>query len=149
MELNTIAASFGSLSTRLSELHSYLIPRYPRCSPATVDQLPEQNALTGFAKGLSEAHKAFCTHHSLASNDAVIVMVVQPGERNAFDQWWLQLKVWLPGLHPSIICSSQHTTISNFERRRPAASVYACCTILAVVLKTCDVEWCRVPSNNT
>jgi glutathione synthase len=93
VELNTIAASFGSLSTLVSQLHAYLIPRYPKSTPATLGQLPPQDALNGFAKGLYQAHQAFCTHHKLRSEDAGIVMVVQPGERNAFDQRWLQLKV--------------------------------------------------------
>lgn len=95
VELNTIAASFGSLSTLVSKLHSYLVPRYPDAAPATVQQLPPQDALNGFANGLAQAHGAFCRLHSLSNSDVVIVMVVQPGERNAFDQRWLQLKVSL------------------------------------------------------
>lgn len=79
----------------MSQLHCYLIPRYQECTPATVGQLPDQNALSGFAKGLAETHEAFCSLHGFVSSDAVVVMVVQPGERNAFDQRWLQLKVCL------------------------------------------------------
>lgn len=93
VELNTIASSFGSLSTLLSQLHSYLIPRYPDSTPATLEQLPDQDALYGFANGLAQTHQAFCSLHNLEISEATIVMVVQPGERNAFDQRWLQLKV--------------------------------------------------------
>lgn len=94
IELNTIAASFGALSTRLSRLHQYLVSRYPAATSIQLDQLPAQNALYGFADGIAAAHRAFCTMHNPDGDRTVIVFVVQPGERNAFDQRWLQASIW-------------------------------------------------------
>ena len=92
VELNTIASSFGSLSTKVSQMHRYLLTLHPSCSEATVDQLPEQNALRGFAAAIALAHTENCKEQGM--DNAVVVMVVQPGERNAFDQQWLQVALW-------------------------------------------------------
>ena len=95
VELNTIASSFGSLSTRVSELHRYLLTLHPSFAEASVDQLPKQNALKGFAAALALAHTENCAAQGWGpDSDAVVVMVVQPGERNAFDQQWLQVALW-------------------------------------------------------
>lgn len=93
VELNTIASSFAALSTQVEKLHSYVLERYPDSSPAAGKITPDQRATQGFIVGLSKAHEAFCDLHSLQQNDCLIVMVVQPGERNAFDQRWIQLEV--------------------------------------------------------
>lgn len=94
VELNTIAASFGALSTQISKLHKYLISRYPAATPIQLDQLPGQNTLNGFADGIAAAHRAFCTMYDLDGHCTVVIFVVQPGERNAFDQRWLQASLW-------------------------------------------------------
>lgn len=93
VELNTIAASFGSLSTQVSALHRHLLALHPSHLPCQASQLPEQNALPGFASAIAEAHSANCAENQLPDS-AVVVMVVQPGERNAYDQQWLQLTLW-------------------------------------------------------
>ena len=52
---------------------------------------PKRDTLAGLAKGLSEAHCAFCSLQGMIVSDAVLVMVVQPKEWNVFDQLWLQV----------------------------------------------------------
>lgn len=94
VELNTIAASFGALSTQLSKLHQYLLSRFPSANSIKPEQLPGQNTLHGFADGIAAAHRAFCTMHDVDGNGTIVVFVVQPGERNAFDQRWLQGSIW-------------------------------------------------------
>lgn len=94
MELNTIAASFGALSTQLSKLHRNLLSRYPGATDIQVEQLPSQNAMNGLADGIAAAHRAFCAMHRLDDQRSLVVFVVQPGERNAFDQRWLQTSIW-------------------------------------------------------
>ncbi|GAA5959576.1 hypothetical protein JCM8115_003757 [Rhodotorula mucilaginosa] len=83
VEFNTISASFASLSTRVGELHRYLeasgtYPAHPQLSHAA---LPENGALAGLASGLAAAHKAY------GNDKAVVMMITQDNERNAFDQW--------------------------------------------------------------
>lgn len=93
VELNTIASSFGSLSTQVSALHRYLLTLHADWAHAALPQLPEQNALRGFAAAMARAHELNCATQQLGSR-AVVVMVVQPGERNSFDQHWLAVTLW-------------------------------------------------------
>ncbi|KAJ3049283.1 hypothetical protein HK097_009708 [Rhizophlyctis rosea] len=91
VELNTIASSFSSLSGLASELHSYLLNRTnffndpSLLSPdITASALPTNTSGTSIAKGIAKAHELY------GVKSAVAVMVVQPGERNAFDQRWIE-----------------------------------------------------------
>ncbi|KAJ3318674.1 Glutathione synthetase [Blyttiomyces sp. JEL0837] len=87
VELNTIASSFSSLSSKTGELHRYLDDRfgtrYKEHAPHTYPHaysLPQNISFVSLAKGIG---RAFDLYHVPS---AVVVMVVQPGERNAFDQ---------------------------------------------------------------
>jgi glutathione synthase len=95
VELNTIAVSMGSLSSKVSALHRHLLQMYPAHAPCTVEQLPDHNPLSGYATALAAAQKAFCKRHSVAEGAAVVVFVVQAGERNAYDQHLLQQCLWM------------------------------------------------------
>ena len=69
------------------------------------ENLPLNDTINGLVKGLAEAHKAygdsksvspvtFCSQHDLTSlNSAHILFVVQPHERNVFDQRLLEYKL--------------------------------------------------------
>lgn len=87
VELNTIASSFGCLSTLVSRLHRHLMER-SGASAAELAALPECGAMDGIADALGAGAAAH------GASGGVVVMVVQPGERNAFDQQWLQLRLW-------------------------------------------------------
>ncbi|KAJ3032877.1 hypothetical protein HDV00_007011 [Rhizophlyctis rosea] len=95
VELNTIASSFSSLSNLASDLHRYLLnrtnffndPSLP--SPDIVPSaLPQNTSMTSIAKGIATAWELY------GVKSAVAVMVVQPGERNAFDQRWIEYQLF-------------------------------------------------------
>ncbi|KAI1795816.1 glutathione synthase [Ganoderma leucocontextum] len=90
VEFNTISSSFGSLSESVSKLHRYLAAstEYFNSSPFLKPQnLPPNDTIAGLAEGLATAHKAY------DSPSAWILFVVQAGERNVFDQRWLEYEL--------------------------------------------------------
>jgi len=89
VELNTIASSFGCLSSRMTSLHRYVVGRLAGSS-VQVDpaRLPDNSALEALPDALAAAVKAH------GAPGGCVVMVVQPGERNAYDQQWLQHQLW-------------------------------------------------------
>ncbi|KAG1473679.1 hypothetical protein G6F56_000822 [Rhizopus delemar] len=86
VEFNTISASFGSLSTRTSELYRFLLASIEGYGGKLIEmnQLPKNHAIESFADGLASAWKLY------NNPSARIVMIVQPGERNVFDQRWIE-----------------------------------------------------------
>ncbi|PFH54004.1 hypothetical protein AMATHDRAFT_78746 [Amanita thiersii Skay4041] len=91
VEFNTISASFGALSERVSELHRYLfgLTHYFGVSPyLRSDKLPDNNTISTIADGLAEAHKAYGVPSSW------ILFVTQPNERNVFDQRWIEYNLF-------------------------------------------------------
>ncbi|KAJ2718224.1 Glutathione synthetase [Coemansia sp. Benny D115] len=93
VEFNTIASSFASLSALVGGMHRYLLARTQfngllEQGTIGVEQLPENESLTSIADGLAAGFKLY------GNNDAVIVFVVQPGERNVCDQRWVERGLW-------------------------------------------------------
>lgn len=111
VELNTIASSFGCLSTKLTQMHKHIdsiITHHNRKQSEyslsafgtddTTFELPENNAADGIAEGLALAYLEYnrqreemYTNNPLPPTQQqpfknVIVMVVQPGESNSCDQ---------------------------------------------------------------
>ncbi|ORX50547.1 glutathione synthase [Hesseltinella vesiculosa] len=86
VEFNTIASSFGSLSTRMGQLHRYLLSAIDHYGDDKIvfDQLPENDAISAIADGLASGWKLY------NKNTARVMMIVQPDERNAFDQRWIE-----------------------------------------------------------
>ncbi|WVR04500.1 glutathione synthetase [Kwoniella sp. DSM 27419] len=92
VELNTIAASFGALSQRAGEMHRYLAKAtnsYYSASPylTSPENFPANEPLKNLAAGLAQGWKAY------NKQDAVVLFVVQDGERNVFDQRWLEFEL--------------------------------------------------------
>ncbi|KAK4686189.1 glutathione synthase, partial [Tremellales sp. Uapishka_1] len=92
VEFNTIAASFGGLSQRASEMHRYIARAtgsYYSISPLLSDpsNFPLNDSLKQIANGLAEGWMAY------GRKNAVVLMVVQDGERNVFDQRWLEFEL--------------------------------------------------------
>ena len=50
--------------------------------------MPDNPAITGIPAAIAAAAQAH------GAPEAVVVMVVQPGERNAYDQQWIQANLW-------------------------------------------------------
>ncbi|KAG0287561.1 hypothetical protein BGZ96_008524 [Linnemannia gamsii] len=85
VELNTISVSFGSLSSLTADLHRYLQATTGYFSDKIdISALPNSDSIESIASGLASAHKHY------GSKTAKVMMVVQPGERNAFDQRWIE-----------------------------------------------------------
>lgn len=80
VELNTIASSFGCLSTLVSQLHAFLMERAGR-PPAELARLPPHDARAEIADAIAAAVRAH------GAGGGAVLMVVQPGERNAYDQY--------------------------------------------------------------
>ncbi|KAG1739534.1 glutathione synthase [Suillus lakei] len=90
VEFNTISSSFGPLSERAAAMHRNILAStsYFSASPyLTADNFPENSTTSGLAEGLAKAHEAY------GVTDARILFVVQPNERNVFDQRWLEYEL--------------------------------------------------------
>ncbi|KAI9218382.1 glutathione synthase [Blastocladiella britannica] len=98
VELNTIASSFGCLSTLTTRLHRYLLEKTDfyndRANVATLDitadALPANGATAAIAGAIARAHTEYLAQGRTADG---VVMVVQPGERNAIDQRWIEYEL--------------------------------------------------------
>ena len=103
VEINTIASSFAclsaltgaacastphraSLSAGAGEMHAELLPRLGLSQLYPPASLPANGAMEAMAGGLAAAWR------EVGLLEAVVLFVVQPGERNAFDQHWLQAR---------------------------------------------------------
>ncbi|KAK6203062.1 glutathione synthetase [Scheffersomyces amazonensis] len=85
IEFNTVSVSFGGLSSKVGQLHNYLnkVGYYDNNYSYKYyedEEIPISKSSTELAQGLAEAN----THYGV--NNSVILFIVQPGERNCFDQ---------------------------------------------------------------
>ncbi|KAF9464200.1 hypothetical protein BDZ94DRAFT_1162615 [Collybia nuda] len=88
VEFNTISVSFGCLSERTAGLHRYLndfTNYYNTSSHFKSENFPVNNTISGLVEGLAEAHQTYNVV-GLLYHRSQILFVVQPGERNVFDQ---------------------------------------------------------------
>ncbi len=85
VEINAIASAFGALGSRVTHMHRYLAERFGIHRAA---DLPENNAEQGLADAMATAWR----HYDQAG--AAVLFVVQPGERNVFDQRYLEHRLW-------------------------------------------------------
>ncbi|KAJ8901232.1 hypothetical protein NDN08_007081 [Rhodosorus marinus] len=82
VELNTIAASFGTMSTRATSLHKFTTKLANRNV-----ELPQNHLLSELAAAMAFAHDEFVATRKGKEDQSVrVIMVVQHGERNIFDQ---------------------------------------------------------------
>ena len=117
VELNTIAASFACLSTRVASLHRLLVQRYgadlndflttnkkavlgaASSALSTKDDVPEDPALKRLAYAMKVTYDRYQSRFRSDSNTAdqpplVILFVVQEGESNTVDQRLLEFQVF-------------------------------------------------------
>ncbi|KAI0292396.1 glutathione synthase [Russula brevipes] len=91
VEFNTISSSFGPLSQRVAGMHHYLVEStgYFGISPLlSSSNLPSNETTKHLAEGLAEAHRAY------GVPDAHVLFIVQPHERNVFDQRLLEYQLF-------------------------------------------------------
>lgn len=93
VEFNTIASSFGGLSSHVSGLHRHLrsIDAYPDVLDPIIKEnaLPQSTSIPNLALGLAKAHQAY-QESSSPSHPTCVVFIVQDPERNVFDQRHLE-----------------------------------------------------------
>lgn len=92
VELNTIASSFSSLSYLTSQLHRHLLSSSTSTS-SLLPQLAETASDRSLADAIAEAWRLYSAAAHGAVPGAVVVMIVQPGEKNAFDQRWIEYQL--------------------------------------------------------
>ncbi|CAB9521167.1 Glutathione synthetase, chloroplastic [Seminavis robusta] len=107
VELNTIASSFASLSTKVAALHRHVTSRFEadvkellQANKEKVvgtkggddDGVPINPALEQIPKAMAVAFSQYVSRFS--PSNAVIVFVVQDGETNTVDQRMLEHRLW-------------------------------------------------------
>ena len=95
VEFNTIASSFGGLSSRVSALHKYLssIDAYPDSISGLVNgsSLPPSTSVPELARGMAVAHNAYGS--SSSGHPTCVIFLIQEPERNVFDQRHLEYEL--------------------------------------------------------
>ncbi|KAH9811714.1 Eukaryotic glutathione synthase [Teratosphaeria destructans] len=92
VEFNTIASSFGGLSSQVSAMHNHLLRKlaYPDSTSLIKDSsLQQSSSAHDLAKGLSAAHRAYGA--SGTGHPTCVLFLVQANERNVFDQKHVEL----------------------------------------------------------
>ncbi|CAN3373648.1 hypothetical protein DIURU_005453 [Diutina rugosa] len=90
IEFNTVSVSFGGLSTKVGQLHNYLNSQgfyddnysYEYYNK---DVIPVSPSTVELARGLAKANEKY-GELTKPDNETVVLFVVQPNERNCFDQ---------------------------------------------------------------
>lgn len=111
---------FTGVDAELRFRYLYALTDYYHLSPyLRPENFPRNGATSGLAQGLAEAHNAYGVQrypvpYSIHSHSplfsAYILFVVQPNERNVFDQRWLEyelLEKCVPTLHALVIRPSR------------------------------------------
>lgn len=83
IELNTISCSFSGLGCLVSELHRSLLSQYGKPLGLDSQNIPTNTSASEFAEVLAKAWTEY------GNPSAVVIVVVQSGERNMYDQYWL------------------------------------------------------------
>ncbi|KAL8885255.1 MAG: hypothetical protein Q9215_006865 [Flavoplaca cf. flavocitrina] len=125
VEFNTIASSFGGLSTKVSQLHSYLnsIAAYPLTSPhvVTPTSFPANPCIDSLSLGFSTAHCAYGPSKSSPPLPLCILFIVTVPESNIFDQLALstplQTTYGIPTFRLDFRFILDHTSVSADKKR--------------------------------
>ncbi|KAI0480207.1 glutathione synthase [Xylariaceae sp. FL0804] len=126
VEFNTIASSFGGLSSQTSQLHKYLAStEYPFLGNAVERGslvLPDNSSAAGLASGLRRAFVEYGS--SSIGHEKCVIFLVQSGERNIFDQKHLEYQLQqsedpvIPVFRLPFAEILQHTSISEGAGRQ-------------------------------
>jgi len=105
VEINTISSAFGCLTTKVTELHKYLISRWGSLAERDdrsaviesfdetfVKSLPDNHAMKNIAHCIAVAMTHYQT--SLTGFPLAVLMIVQPNEGNSTDQRLLEYYLW-------------------------------------------------------
>uniref|UniRef100_A0A667X9M7 Glutathione synthetase n=1 Tax=Myripristis murdjan TaxID=586833 RepID=A0A667X9M7_9TELE len=86
IEINTIAASFGGLASRTPDVHRHILQVAGRLEDS--QRILDNNPAAGLAKGLAKAWKLY------GSERAVVMFLVEEGQRNIFDHRYVENELW-------------------------------------------------------
>lgn len=94
VEFNTVSVSFGGLSSKVGELHEFLNkvgnydPENKGLKFYKDEDLPVSRSIQGLSESLAVANYHY--NGEVTNTETVILVVVQEGERNVFDQRLLE-----------------------------------------------------------
>ncbi|XP_069507915.1 glutathione synthetase [Ambystoma mexicanum] len=86
IEINTIAASFGGLASRTTEVHKHVLNVLGKYKQSS--ELLPNNPSKGIADGIAKAWELY------ASEKAVVLFLVENSQRNIFDQRLIENELW-------------------------------------------------------
>ncbi|XP_072762521.1 glutathione synthetase [Anoplolepis gracilipes] len=86
VEINTIAASFAALATITSQYHKYILSELGH-TKEICEQIPENNAITGFCNGLIHAWELY------DNTEAIILFIVEDVSYNISDQRFHEFQI--------------------------------------------------------
>jgi len=132
VELNTIAASFGGLSTKISSLHRYLSTRFEgdiseflasnqkivTASTESAPGVPENPALARIPNAMKITHERYVQKFLGGdASTAIVLFVVQEGETNTVDQRMLEFQLFeehnIPVVRMSLTKASKEITVDD------------------------------------
>ncbi|KAI0128910.1 hypothetical protein BJ170DRAFT_352174 [Xylariales sp. AK1849] len=125
VEFNTIASSFGGLSSQTTLLHKYLSSsEYPLLEdsiPQGTLTLPDNHSTKGLSAGIQQAFTAYGL--PTTSHSKCVLFLVQGNERNIFDQKHLEYEVAAPPTSIPVFRLPfadilQHTWLADGEGRQ-------------------------------
>lgn len=86
IEINTIAASFGGLSSRTPDVHRHILKMAGRLEES--ERILDNNPAAGLARAIAKAWELY------GSEKAVVVFFVEDVQRNIFDQRFIEYELW-------------------------------------------------------
>ncbi|XP_071394968.1 glutathione synthetase-like [Centroberyx affinis] len=86
IEINTIAASFGGLSSGMPDVHRHILKVAGRLEES--QRILDNNPAAGLARGLAKAWELY------GSERAVVMFLVEEGQRNIFDHRYVENELW-------------------------------------------------------
>lgn len=86
IEINTIAASFGGLTSHTANVHRHILKVAHRMEECKL--ILDNNPSAGLAKGLAKAWELY------GSEMAVVMFLVEEVQRNVFDQRYVENELW-------------------------------------------------------
>lgn len=86
IEINTIAASFGGLSSRTPDLHRLVLKAAGRMEES--QRILDNNPPAGLARGIAKAWELY------GSERAVVMFLVEERQRNILDQRYIENELW-------------------------------------------------------
>nr|XP_020638061.1 glutathione synthetase isoform X1 [Pogona vitticeps]XP_020638063.1 glutathione synthetase isoform X1 [Pogona vitticeps]XP_020638064.1 glutathione synthetase isoform X1 [Pogona vitticeps] len=87
IEINTIAASFGGLTSRTTAVHRHVLNVLGKSKEAS--KLLINNPSKGIAIGIAKAWELY------GSDRAVVMFLVEEAQRNIFDQRYVENELWM------------------------------------------------------